>query len=141
VTGEKRFTRRRETLTVNEISTDEAPASIGPFSQAIRDGSRIYVSGQGPVDPDSNEIIDGGAREQTDRTLDNVDAVLRAADRSLDDVVKTTVFVRDMDDYDAVNEVYAERLSEPYPARSTIEVADLPVDIRVEIEAVATTEP
>jgi reactive intermediate/imine deaminase len=123
---------------MEEISTDEAPASIGPYSQGIRDGDRIYVSGQGPVDPETGEIVGEDVREQTARTLENVDAVLRAAGRSLDDVVKTTVFVTDMDDYDAVNEVYGEQMSGPYPARSAVEVADLPIDIRVEIEAVAS---
>lgn len=124
---------------MEELSTDEAPASIGPFSQGVRDGDRIFVSGQGPIDPDSGEIIEGDVQDETRRTLENVDAVLRAADASLDDVVKTTVFVRDMDNYDAINDAYAEYFSEPYPARSAVEVADLPVDIEVEIEVVAST--
>jgi len=123
---------------MEELTTDEAPASIGPFSQGVRDGDRIFVSGQGPIDPESGEIIEGDVQDETRRTLANVDAVLRAADASLDDVVKTTVFVRDMDNYDAVNEVYAEHFSEPYPARSAVEVADLPVDIEVEIEVIAS---
>ena len=123
---------------MEEITTDDAPPSIGPFSQAIRDGDRIYVSGQGPIDPETGEIVGSDAQEQTARTLENVDAVLSAAGQSLDDVVKATVFVTDMDDYDAVNEVYAEYMSEPYPARSAVEVRDLPVDIRVEIEVIAS---
>ncbi|WP_227356405.1 Rid family detoxifying hydrolase [Haladaptatus salinisoli] len=123
---------------MEEISTDAAPPSIGPFSQGIRDGDRIYVSGQGPVDPESGEIVGDTIEEQTARTLENVAAVLRAAGRSLDDVVKATVFVRDMDDYDAINEVYADYVSAPYPARSAVEVADLPIDIGVEIEVVAS---
>ncbi|WP_433627460.1 Rid family detoxifying hydrolase [Halomicrococcus sp. NG-SE-24] len=125
---------------MEEINTDEAPPSIGPFSQAVRDGGRIYVSGQGPVDPESGEIVGDTVREQTARTLENVAAVLEAADRSLDDVVKATVFVRDMDDYDAVNDVYADYMTEPYPARSAVEVADLPIDIGVEIEVVASDQ-
>ncbi|RBI60483.1 RidA family protein [halophilic archaeon] len=125
---------------MEEINTDEAPPSIGPFSQAVRDGGRIYVSGQGPVDPESGEIIGDTVREQTARTLENVAAVLEAADRSLDDVVKATVFVRNMDDYDAVNDVYADYMTEPYPARSAVEVADLPIDIGVEIEVVASDQ-
>jgi reactive intermediate/imine deaminase len=123
---------------MEEITTDDAPPSIGPFSQGIRDGDRIYVSGQGPIDPGTGEIVGEDAQAQTARTLENIDAVLSAAGRSLDDVVKATVFVTDMDDYDAVNEVYAEYMSEPYPARSAVEVRDLPVDIRVEIEVVAS---
>jgi len=124
---------------MEEITTEDAPPSIGPFSQGVRDGDRIYVSGQGPIDPESGEIVDGDVREQTARTLDNVEAVLAAAGRSLDDVVKATVFVMDMDDYDAVNDVYGEYVSDPYPARSAVQVADLPVDIDVEIEVVAST--
>ena len=123
---------------MEEISTDAAPPSIGPFSQAIRDGDRIYVSGQGPVDPETGDIIEGTIGEQTARTLENVDAVLRAAGRSLDDVVKATVFVQDMDDYDDINEVYADYVSSPYPARSAVQVEDLPIDIGVEIEVVAS---
>jgi len=122
---------------MEELSTDEAPASIGPFSQGVRDGDRIFVSGQGPIDPDSGEIIEGDVRDEARQTIENVDAVLRAAGAGLDDVVKTTVFVRDMDNYDAINEVYADQFSAPYPARSAVEVADLPVDIEVEIEVVA----
>ena len=125
-------------LTMEEINTDAAPPSIGPFSQAIRDGDRIYVSGQGPVDPTSGDIVGDTIGEQTERTLENIDAVLAAAERSLDDVVKATVFVQDMDDYDEINEVYAERFSAPYPARSAIQVEDLPIDIGVEIEVVAS---
>lgn len=124
---------------MREINTENAPPSIGPFSQAIEDGDRIYVSGQGPIDPATGEIIGGDVAAQTARTLENVDGILQAADCSLADVVKTTVFVRDMDDYDAVNEVYEEFFSEPYPARSAVEIVRLPVDIDVEIEAIATT--
>jgi 2-iminobutanoate/2-iminopropanoate deaminase len=120
------------------IETASAPPSIGPFSQAIRDGDRVYVSGQGPIDPETGEIIDGDVEAETKQTLENVDAVLAAAGGSLDDVVKATVFIRDMVNYDAINEVYAEYMSEPYPARSAVEVADLPVDIEVEIEVVAS---
>jgi reactive intermediate/imine deaminase len=125
---------------MEEIQTDAAPASIGPFSQGIRDGDRIFVSGQGPVDPDSGDVVSEDIREQTARTLENVAAVLEAGGSSLDGVVKTTVFVTDMSDYDAVNEVYEEYVSEPYPARSAVEVADLPIDIGVEIEVVASAE-
>lgn len=124
---------------MNEILTDEAPPSIGPFSQAIEDGNRIYVSGQGPIDPETGEIVDGDVGTQTERTLENVDAILRAAGCSLDDVVKSTVFVQDMDDYDEINEVYGKSFGEPYPARSAVEIVRLPVDIDVEIEVVATT--
>jgi len=123
---------------MKELTTDDAPASIGPFSQGIRDGDTVYVSGQGPIDPDSGDVVSEDVGEQTARTLENVDAVLGAADCGLDDVVKTTVFVSDMRYYDAVNETYGEYMSEPYPARSAVEVVKLPVDIKVEIEAIAS---
>jgi 2-iminobutanoate/2-iminopropanoate deaminase len=122
---------------MREIQTDDAPESIGPFSQGIVQGDTIYVSGQGPVDPDTGEIVGETPGEQTRRTLENIDAILGAADASLNDVVKTTVFLHDMRYYDDVNEVYGELLSEPYPARSAVEVVKLPVDIDVEIEVVA----
>ncbi|MEY7851789.1 Rid family detoxifying hydrolase [Natrarchaeobius sp. A-rgal3] len=122
---------------MREIETDDAPASIGPFSQAIVDDGRIFVSGQGPVDPDTDEIVSTGIRDQTRRTLENIDAVLEAGGSSLDDVLKATVFVTDMSDYDAVNEVYREFVSEPYPARSAVQVVELPIDIGVEIEVIA----
>jgi 2-iminobutanoate/2-iminopropanoate deaminase len=124
---------------MEEIHTDAAPASIGPFSQGIRDGDRLFVSGQGPVDPDSGEIVSEDIREQTAQTLENVSAILDAGGSSLDRVVKSTVFVTDMSTYDAVNDVYAEYVKEPHPARSALKIADLPIDIGVEIEVVATT--
>jgi len=123
---------------MEEITTDDAPASIGPYSQGIRDGERVFVSGQGPVDPDTGSVVGDDIREQTERTLKNVEAICRAAGGSLDDVVKAIVFVTDMADYEAVNEVYSEYLSPPYPARSAVEVAALPIDIGVEIEVVAS---
>ena len=128
-------------MRMQEIHTDAAPASIGPFSQGVKDGGRIFVSGQGPVDPDTGEIIGDDIEEQTAQTLENVAAVLEAGGSSLDAVVKSTVFVTDMANYDAVNDVYDEFVSDPYPARSAVEVADLPIDIGVEIEVVATTDP
>jgi reactive intermediate/imine deaminase len=121
------------------IHAENAPRSIGPFSQAIEDGDRIYVSGQGPIDPASGEIVEGDVAARTARTLENVDAIIQAAGCSLDDVVETTVFVRDVDDYDAVDGVYGESLSEPYPARSAVEIARRQVGIDVEIQAVGTT--
>ena len=123
---------------MEEIYTGDAPAAIGPYSQGIVDGDRIFVSGQGPIDPDSGDIVGEDIREETERTLKNVAAVLAAADSSLDDVVKSTVFVTDMSNYDAVNDVYTEYMSDPFPARSAVEVADLPVDIGVEIEVIAS---
>ncbi|WP_135536172.1 Rid family detoxifying hydrolase [Halostella pelagica] len=122
---------------MDSITTDDAPESIGPFSQAVRDDGTIYVSGQGPVDPDTGQIVDGGAGDQTRRTLDNVAAILEAADCDFGDVVKVTVYTRDMEAYDEINDAYAEYVDPPYPARCAVEVRDLPIDIDVEIEAIA----
>jgi 2-iminobutanoate/2-iminopropanoate deaminase len=122
---------------MREIQTDDAPESIGPYSQGIVQGDTIYVSGQGPVDPDTGEIVGKTAGEQTRRTLENIEAILEAAGASLADVVKTTVYLDDMRYYDEVNEIYSELLSDPYPARSAVEVVKLPVDIDVEIEVIA----
>lgn len=123
---------------MEEIVTDEAPESIGPFSQGIVEDGTAYVSGQGPIDPETGDVVSDDIEEQTKQTLENVDAVLRAADASLSNVVKATVFVTEMDNYDAVNDVYTEYVDAPYPARSAVEVADLPVDIGVEIEVIAS---
>ena len=122
---------------MKELTTNDAPKSIGPYSQGIVSGDRIYVSGQGPVDPESGDVISGSPGEQTRRTLRNVEAILQADGASLDDVIKTTVFVSDMRYYDEVNEVYEIMMSNPYPARSAVEVVRLPVDIDVEIEVIA----
>ncbi|RQG93545.1 RidA family protein [Natrarchaeobius chitinivorans] len=122
---------------MKEVSTSDAPPSIGPFSQGIVDDGTVYVSGQGPIDPETEEIVGDTIEEETHRTMKNIGAVLEAAGSSLDDVVKATVFVQDMDNYDAINGVYEQYLSAPYPARSAVQVEDLPVDIGVEIEIIA----
>lgn len=123
-----------------EIETDDAPASLGPYSQGIVDGDTVYVSGQGPIDPESGDVVSEDIEAQTERVLENIAAVLEAAESSLDDVVKSTVFVRDMRYYDEINEVYGEYMTVPYPARSAVEVDDLPIDIGVEIEVVASLD-
>lgn len=122
------------------ISTTEAPQAIGPYSQAVRAGSLVFVSGQIPVDPLTGEVVRGDIRAQTRRVLENLKGVLEAAGSSLDKVVKTTVFLANMGDYGAVNEVYAEFFSGSRPARATVEVARLPKDVGVEIEAVAIAD-
>lgn len=123
---------------MEEVSTNEAPDAIGPYSQGTLDDGRVYVSGQGPVDPDSGEVVSDDVAEQTARTLENVAAILEAAGSSFDDVVHANVYVTDMDDYETVNEVYAEYMIEPYPARAAMEVSRLPIEIAVEIEVVAS---
>ena len=119
------------------IATPRAPAAIGPYSQAVRSGSLLFCSGQIPLDPGSGQLVEGGIETQTVRVLDNLVAVLAAADLRLGNVVKTTVLLASMDDFPAMNEVYARYFDEDPPARSTIAVAALPKGARVEIEAIA----
>jgi 2-iminobutanoate/2-iminopropanoate deaminase len=119
------------------IHTDHAPAAIGPYSQAIKLGNLVFTSGQIPLDPATMEIIEGDVATQTDRVLKNLSAVLEAAGASLATVVKTTVFLKDMNEFQAMNAVYGTFFAENPPARSTVEVARLPKDVRVEIECVA----
>jgi len=119
------------------ILTDKAPAAIGPYSQAIRAGGFVFVSGQIPIDPATGEFVAGGIGEQTERVLQNLSAVLEAAGSGLDRVVKTTVFLADMKEFAAMNDVYAKFFTGAPPARATVAAAGLPRDARVEIEAVA----
>ena len=119
------------------IQTDNAPAAIGPYSQAIRAGGFVFASGQIPTDPATGQFVAGGIAEQTEQVLKNLAAVLEAAGSGLDKVVKTTVFLADMKEFAQMNEVYARFFTETPPARATVAVAGLPRDARVEIEAVA----
>jgi 2-iminobutanoate/2-iminopropanoate deaminase len=120
------------------IQTDNAPAAIGPYSQAIRYGGLVYTAGQVGADPRSGDLVAGGAAEQADQALRNLASVLAAAGSGLDLLLKTTIFLADINDFAAVNEVYARHLREPFPARSTVSVKALPKGALVEIEAVAT---
>jgi len=122
---------------IESVETDRAPAAIGPYSQAVRAGNLVFCSGQIPLDPGTGEITGTTAADQARRALANLAAVLEAAGASLDRVVKTTVFLADMNDFQAVNEVYAEVFGAHRPARAAVEVARLPRDVRVEIEATA----
>jgi 2-iminobutanoate/2-iminopropanoate deaminase len=119
------------------ISTAAAPAAIGPYSQAIRTGDLLFVSGQIPLDPATGQLLGGDIRAQTRQVLKNLAAILEAAGSSLGRVVKTTVYLRDLGEFAAMNEVYAEFFSEQPPARATVQVARLPRDAAVEIEVVA----
>jgi 2-iminobutanoate/2-iminopropanoate deaminase len=119
------------------VKTEDAPGAIGPYSQAVVAGGLVYASGQIPIDPSTGQFVEGGIREQTAQVLRNLSKVLEAAGSSLGRVVKTTVFLADMHDFGAMNEVYAEFFSEEPPARSTVQAARLPRDARVEIDVVA----
>ena len=121
----------------NVISTTKAPAAIGPYSQAVRVGNLVYTSGQIPINPATGVLAEGGIKEQTRQSLLNVKAILEAAGLTMSDVVKTTVFMADMNDFADMNAVYAEFFSEPYPARSAVAVKALPKGALVEIEVVA----
>lgn len=119
------------------IQTDKAPKAIGPYSQAVSAGGWVFCSGQIPLVPETGEILPGGIEDQTRRVLENLTAVLAAAGSSVDRVVKCTVFLQDMNDFPAMNKVYGEFFRTLPPARSTVQVARLPRDARIEIEAVA----
>jgi len=122
------------------VSSPDAPAAIGPYSPAVRAGHLLFVSGQVPIDPATGQLIEGDIGAQTRRVLDNVGALLKAGERSFTDVVRTTVFLADMNDFGAVNAIYGQYFSEPYPARATVQVARLPKDARVEIDVIASYE-
>ncbi len=124
-------------MTKEIITTEKAPAAIGPYSQAVKAGNLLFTSGQIPLDPATGQVIPGDIQAQTRRVLDNLSAILQAAGTSLDKVIKATVFIKNMDDFAVINSVYGEYFANNPPARSTVEVARLPKDVGVEIEVVA----
>ena len=121
------------------IATNDAPQAIGPYSQAVRVGNMIFASGQIPLDPATKEFVPGGIAEQTEQVLRNLKAVFAAAGVGIEQIVKTTVFLADMNDFTAMNEVYGKYFAENPPARATVQAARLPRDAKVEIEAIAVT--
>jgi 2-iminobutanoate/2-iminopropanoate deaminase len=120
------------------IASADAPAAVGPYSQAIATGNLVFCAGQIPLDAATGNLVEGDVTAQTRRVIENIKAVLAAAGATLNDVVKSTVFLLDMNDFAAMNAVYAEYFTAPFPARSTVQVARLPKDARVEIEVVAS---
>lgn len=122
------------------ISTTDAPAAVGPYSQAVRAGSTIYCAGQIPLDPKSGQIVSGGVDVQTRRVMDNITAVLKAEGLGFDHIVKTTIFLMDLNDFQTVNEIYGSYFKQQPPARSTVQVAGLPKGARVEIEVIAVAD-
>ena len=121
---------------MEEIRTDNAPEAIGPYSQAVRSGNMVFLSGQIPIDPATGEVISGGIKEQTKRVFDNLTAVIKESGQSIDDVVKVTVYMTDLGEFALMNEVYALFFNEPYPARATVGVKELPKGVSVEVDAV-----
>lgn len=131
------FHYRESSIFMEIIRTDLAPEAIGPYSQAVRANGMVFASGQISLDPATMQIVDGDIRVQTERVLLNLKAVLEAAGTSLEKVVKTTVYLADMNEFAAMNEVYAKFFGESRPARATVQVARLPRDVRVEIDVIA----
>ena len=119
------------------IATDKAPAAIGPYSQAVKVGNLLFTSGMIPINPATNTLVEGGIEVQAERALQNVKALLEASGSSMDKVVKTVVFIKNMDDFAKVNEIYAKYFTSDFPARSCVEVARLPKDVLIEMEAIA----
>jgi 2-iminobutanoate/2-iminopropanoate deaminase len=124
-------------MSSESIVTDDAPRNDNPYSQGVRAGDTLYVSGYGPVDPETGEDVEGDVQAETEQVLENIAATVEEAGGSLDDVVKVTVYLTDLDDYDRVNEAYGEQFAEEPPARVCVEVSRLPDDVRVEMDAVA----
>jgi 2-iminobutanoate/2-iminopropanoate deaminase len=125
------------TTNTERISTDEAPRNDNPYSQAVRAGDTLYISGYGPVDPETDEKVEGDLQIQTERVLENIEATVEAAGGSLDELVKVTVYLTNLDDYDAVNEAYRAQFSADPPARVCVEVSRLPDNVNVEMDAIA----
>ena len=123
------------------VSSPDAPEAIGPYSQAVRAGHLLFLSGQIPLDSATGMVVAGGTADQTRQVCENLGAILRAAGASFADVVKTTVYLSDLADFGAMNEVYARYFPPPSPARATIQAARLPRDVRVEIDAIAVLHP
>ena len=122
---------------LKKIYTQNAPEAIGPYSQAIEVTGMIYTSGMIPIDPSTGELVTGSVEAQAEQAISNLEALLAASGSSIEKAVKTVVFISNMDDFGKINEVYAKHFKEPYPARSCVQVARLPKDVAIEIEAVA----
>lgn len=122
---------------IKAIQTDNAPKAIGPYSQAIDTGDFVYVSGQIPINPETGEIVAGGIEEQTNQVMKNIEAVLTASNLTFSNAVKFTIYIKEMNDFATVNEVYGKYLSTPYPARATVEISQLPKGALIEMDVIA----
>ena len=122
------------------ISTNKAPQAIGPYSQAVKTGNLIFISGQVPINPETGDVVSGSIEDQANQVIENIRNICEAAARDLGEIVKLSIFLTDLGNFSIVNEVMKKYFSEPYPARATIEVSGLPLGVDVEIEAIVTTD-
>ena len=133
------FSKELNQMSKEIISTKNAPQAIGPYSQAVKTGNLMFISGQIPLNPETGDLVSGSIEDEANQVLKNIKSICEAAGNSLEDIVKITIFLTDLDNFAIVNEVMKEHFSEPYPARATIEVSGLPLGVNVEIEAIVST--
>ena len=133
------FSKEPNQMTKEIISTENAPQAIGPYSQAVKTGNLIFISGQIPLDPKTGDVVEGSIEDQANQVLENIKSICEAAGHGLEDIVKITIFLTDLGNFAVVNEVMKKYFSEPYPARATIEVSGLPLGVNVEIEAIVSS--
>ena len=133
------FSKELSQMSKEIISTKNAPQAIGPYSQAVKTGNLMFISGQIPLNPETGDLVSGSIEDEANQVLNNIKSICKAAGNSLEDIVKITIFLTDLDNFATVNEVMKEHFSEPYPARATIEVTGLPLGVNVEIEAIVST--
>ena len=133
------FSKELNQMSKEIISTKNAPQAIGPYSQAVKTGNLMFISGQIPLNPETGDLVSGSIEDEANQVLNNIKSICEAAGNTLEDIVKITIFLTDLDNFATVNEVMKEHFSEPYPARATIEVSGLPLGVNVEIEAIVST--
>ena len=133
------FSKELNQMSKEIISTKNAPQAIGPYSQAVKTGNLMFISGQIPLNPETGDLVSGSIEDEANQVLNNIKSICEAAGNSLEDIVKITIFLTDLDNFAIVNEVMKEHFSEPYPARATIEVSGLPLGVNVEIDAIVST--
>ena len=133
------FSKELNQMSKEIISTKNAPQAIGPYSQAVKAGNLMFISGQIPLNPETGDLVSGSIEDEANQVLKNIKSICEAAGNSLEDIVKITIFLTDLDNFATVNDVMKEHFSEPYPARATIEVSGLPLGVNVEIEAIVST--
>ena len=133
------FSKESNQMIKEIISTENAPQAIGPYSQAVKTGNFIFISGQIPLDPKTGDVVEGSIEDQANQVLENIKSICEAAGHGLEDIVKITIFLTDLGNFAVVNDVMKKYFSEPYPARATIEVSGLPLGVNVEIEAIVSS--